>query len=210
MVRVKELEKVSIPDSLEYLGHNAFKNSPWLNNNLEYVDGCYYLGKILYKSDKDIVRAVIREGTVMVGEWAFKGCSKLEQVQVPDSVKHIGTQAFCGCKNLENISDLFAVSIGESAFTNCNKLKRLIVKNLDVNVANNIFASPTRADFHVPNDIFIPNVKIDSMKPIQKLFFQLCFLQGMKYYSDEEKSYYLTFVNKSKRNCWNILLRKTL
>lgn len=205
------LEKVYIPDSLEYLGHNTFKNSPWLEKNLEKVDGCYYLGKFLYKSDKEIEHATIRKGTIMIGGWAFKGCKKLQSVQIPDSVKTIGSQAFAGCENLESIICPLSVEIiEESAFANCMNLRQFKAYNSKLIVADNAFASPTRTSFHVPEDIYIPNVRIDSMKPIQKMFYELCFLQGMGHYSEEEKIYYSSFVKKNKKKLLEYIIEENL
>ena len=71
---------ITMPDSLEYIGSNAFNNcenipSFTLNSNLQYI-----------------------------GEYAFSYCAKIESISIGQSVQYIGQAAFSNCDNLETIN----------------------------------------------------------------------------------------------------------
>ena len=52
---------------------------------------------------KRIKRIIIPEGYTSIGERAFKGCTKLTNIELPESLISIGEWAFAGCKGLINI-----------------------------------------------------------------------------------------------------------
>jgi len=59
----------------------------------------------------------IKNGTIMVAEWAFSGCNSLSVVSIPNTVKYIGAYAFEGCQ-LKNLNVPDSVSfIGDYAFS---------------------------------------------------------------------------------------------
>lgn len=64
----------------------------------EIADGCF-------KDVSDIIyKIVIADATVQkINANAFKGCDKLQWVELGDSVSFIGAGAFEGCKSLENV-----------------------------------------------------------------------------------------------------------
>ena len=47
--------------------------------------------------------AIIPEGTTMIGDYAFSGCSSLTSVTIPNSVTSIGKCTFYGCSSLTSI-----------------------------------------------------------------------------------------------------------
>ena len=61
-----------------------------------------------------------------IGNYAFNGCSNLEEIIFPEYVSTIGASAFQSCTRLENIR-LYNVtgSIGNGAFQNCSNVKSL-------------------------------------------------------------------------------------
>lgn len=64
----------------------------------EIADGCF-------NEVKDIIyKVIISDGTVQrINANAFRGCDKLQWVELGDSVSFIGANAFEGCKSLENV-----------------------------------------------------------------------------------------------------------
>ena len=74
-----ETEKVEIPGSVEFIGHEAF----YCCTNLKKVN--------------------ISSGVKIIGEQAFENCKKLTKVYIPNSVTYIGSSAFNECENLEVI-----------------------------------------------------------------------------------------------------------
>ena len=51
-----------------------------------------------------LVHVVIPEGTKMIADNAFEGCSSLRTVHIPDSVYDVGYSVFIGCTSLEEIT----------------------------------------------------------------------------------------------------------
>ena len=69
--------------------------------------------------------AVIPEGTIAIGDFAFSNCKNLEKVALPDGLTTIGRYAFCGCEALQEVAIPQSVkTIDDSAFANCKKLKK--------------------------------------------------------------------------------------
>ena len=63
-----------------------------------------------------------------VGDYAFRGCASLRQIQFVAPTKTIGAYAFSGCRSLKSL-DLFKcenlTTIGSRAFSGCTSLKSL-------------------------------------------------------------------------------------
>ena len=68
----------------------------------------------------------IKEGTKVIADRAFKGCTEIQDVIIPASVKLIGAQAFDSCRNLERIAIPHSVKlIGEGCFDSCSSLQEI-------------------------------------------------------------------------------------
>lgn len=73
--RTKALKKLRLPDSLEYIGKEAF----------------YFSG---------IDELIVPRRLKIIDDFAFKNCKFIEEVSIPKSVKKIGDGAFSGCRRL--------------------------------------------------------------------------------------------------------------
>lgn len=63
-------------------------------------------------------------------EGAFKGCSKLKEVELPSSITVIPDEAFMFCFDLEKVVlPPHIIKIGEYAFSNCQSLKQINIPN---------------------------------------------------------------------------------
>ena len=153
----KKLKDVFLPESLEYLGPGAFKNTPWYRKHIEVVDGCHYLGKFLIGSDKDIQSAIVRDGTVMICSYAFQGRKNLTRVVIPDSVKTLADMAFGGCSALEEIHMPASIkTIEDSCFTGCVSLKYVEALNPDLDLSCNAFGSSKSKVLYYPTYVYLP------------------------------------------------------
>ena len=103
------LASITIPNSVTYVGKDAFKETAWYNNQ----DGLVYIGSIAYEykgTMPEDTEIVIREGTTRIGEGAFSGCSSLKSIHIPNSITIMEEKSFSGCSSLTSvyISDLVA------------------------------------------------------------------------------------------------------
>ncbi|MCQ2387318.1 MAG: leucine-rich repeat domain-containing protein [Clostridia bacterium] len=100
------LSSVTIPNSVEVIGDNAF-------------NGCSSLSSV-----------TILNGVEIIGDHAFSGCSSLSSVTIPNSVKTIGFRAFYNCSLLTSVNISEEITyIGYDAFDYCPKLKYYLYDN---------------------------------------------------------------------------------
>lgn len=92
------LKGIIIPDSVTHIGDMAFRGS-------------------------SLESAIIGNGVINIGEYAFWRCTALKSVVIGGSITNIGKETFLGCTSLENITiPDSATNIGERAFSNCSSL----------------------------------------------------------------------------------------
>lgn len=85
---------ITIPNSVVYVGKDAFNGTTWYNNK---SDGMVYAGKVAYKYKGTMpsnTNITLNEGTLGIAGWAFYNCSGLVSVDIPNSVTNIGPHAF--------------------------------------------------------------------------------------------------------------------
>ena len=77
---------------------------------------------------------------VEIGEYAFKGCDKLEEIIMPNTIETIGAQAFRDCSGLKKINlSTSLYSIGNKAFANCESLTELKFPDSLIEISGNSF-----------------------------------------------------------------------
>ena len=122
----KKLGNITFPDSLVYVGGNAFYNTQWLKSQ---PVGPVYSGNILvgYSGEVPLTETnfEVREGTVCIAGTAFYKSDRITSITIPASVQYIGNSAFSGCKNLEEVvlaENSQLKLIDTAAFNECTKL----------------------------------------------------------------------------------------
>lgn len=90
------------------------------------MDKDFYIeNKILKKYKGKEKEAVIPEGVISIGDWAFYDCKSLTSVIIPEGVRHIGYRAFYNCSNIASITIPRGVkSIYNEAFKGCKKMTK--------------------------------------------------------------------------------------
>ena len=80
-------------------------------------------GKKLLKASSSLREKeyVVREGTEVICDGAFRGCDSLQSVTIPNSVTKIGDRAFSACFSLQSVTIPNSVTkIGDGTFSACN------------------------------------------------------------------------------------------
>ena len=105
--------------------------------------------------NKDITSAVIPDGVVAIGDYAFSGCSNLTELVIPNSVTRIGTIAFYNCTNLVNVFIPGSVkTIGTSPFLACDNLTNVILGEGVTVIWEDVFNfSTSLVSIEIPNSV---------------------------------------------------------
>lgn len=146
------LKSVSIPDSVTEIGVNPFAGCAWLsglavaegNAALSVIDGALYdttaRRLVCYPADLNAAEYAVAEDTLVIGDYAFYGCSALRRVSMPDSVTAIGGYAFSQSAHLEAAALGQGVTeIGDYAFYGCPALDDLTLPDSLTTIGDNAF-----------------------------------------------------------------------
>ena len=98
-----DITSVVIPDTVTYIGDNAFSNC------------------------SSLIGIKISDSVTSIGESAFSNCSSLKEVIIPDSVKSIGDNAFYNCSSLESVELSNNIKELSGTFTFCENLKSVTI-----------------------------------------------------------------------------------
>ncbi|WP_301638756.1 leucine-rich repeat domain-containing protein [Xylanibacter brevis] len=83
---------------------------------------------------------VVREGTEVICDEAFRDWYFLQSITIPNSVTSIGDYAFAQCEPLQSITIPNSVtSIGDGAFSWCTSLQSITIPNSVTSIGNGAF-----------------------------------------------------------------------
>lgn len=155
------LADITVPDSVERIGYNAFYNTAWMNEQPYYEP--IYLGKVLYFYNfpwravelSDLKeKLVIPEGIVSISCAAFSSHNAYKNIYLPKSLEHIGAEAFFASHYLEGITVPQGSNlkyIDDIAFYNCINLKDFYFPDSLERIGINCFVSCEKL-----KDVIIP------------------------------------------------------
>jgi len=143
----KYLQKVIIPNNVEYIGKAAFARSGLTEitipesvvdigisvfNECKYLKDVNILGKIktieryTFYNCRNLVRVSLPDTITTIDSEAFSRCTDLETISLPQSLTVIGDSAFYFCLRLNNIILPEGLqTIGSAAFSECSKLEKI-------------------------------------------------------------------------------------
>lgn len=116
------LSNVIIPNSITYIGYNAFSGTPWYINYSADTSNQYgnivYINDIAYQAvNNSITSCTFKPTTKIIGDSAFIDCKNLTSIDIPSGVTSIGSYTFYRCSSLTSITIPNSVtSIGSGAF----------------------------------------------------------------------------------------------
>jgi hypothetical protein len=120
----KNLTNIEIPNSVTSIGSSVFSGCDSLTYNI-YENG-KYLGNrenpyliLIGALNYNITSCTVHSDTKVIGNWAFRGCTRLTSVEIPSGVTSIGSSAFENCYSLTSVTfgeNSQLTSIGSDAF----------------------------------------------------------------------------------------------
>lgn len=123
---MQKLESVTIGNNVTSIGSDAFYNTAYYNDKSNWNNGVLYISNCLIDTNnnfKSTTDYTIEDGTRIIADSAFDGCTSLTSVTIPNSVTRIDNKAFYNCTSLTSVTIPNSVtSIGYSAFEDCKSL----------------------------------------------------------------------------------------
>ncbi len=130
---------ISIPESVLYIGAQAFKDCERLKeiiipNNTEYI------GSSAFEGCSSLEKIVLPNKLTAINNLTFSNCTSLSSIELPDSVKVIGARAFQYCESLESITIPNSVTdIQGTSFLKCKKLTSIIISENITRIEDDTF-----------------------------------------------------------------------
>ena len=95
----------------------------------EIGDGCF---EASWREIVPLSRVTFASGSILkrIGEKAFRGCAKIEEIEIPASVTELGKCCFERCSSLSSVTFASGSSlkhIGENAFSRCSSLHEITI-----------------------------------------------------------------------------------
>lgn len=121
----KELESITIPESINKIGYASFAGCSGLKD-VTVPSGITEIPDAMFYCCSSLGSMIIPEGVQSIGNSAFCGCSGLNEITIPAGVKKIDKYAFAYCTGLKRIVIEGNPVIDETAFIGCGADLELI------------------------------------------------------------------------------------
>ena len=121
----RNLTTAKIPDYLEKIGNNTFKDCSSLVD-ISLSPTITSIGEYAFSGCSSLTEIQIPNNVTYIGKHAFHGCSSLKYISIPEGLKNISASTFEDCVNLQSFGNYNCIeSIGDRAFAGCSKLSWL-------------------------------------------------------------------------------------
>lgn len=173
----ENLQSIEIPESVTYIGSNAFQNckslkTVTLNEGLTIIKSQAFnhctslkeitmpqsvtsIGSSAFKECSSLKKIVLTKNISVIEDSTFKDCTTLTDVTIPEGVTCIEGSAFYGCISLIKLTlPASLTKIGNYAFENCSSLKSVTILAENPPKPGNYFFSgnSNNRKFYVPED----------------------------------------------------------
>ncbi len=159
--RCESMDILTLPESVEQVGDNAFADTPWLKEQLAdspllilnniLIDGTTAEGDVVipdgvtailanaFHMNKKLTSVTIPETVTRIGASAFEGCTSLSAVSLPESLRTIEKSAFDGAALTELTIPAGVTAIGDEAFVNNKSLESVTVLPVKASIGREAF-----------------------------------------------------------------------
>ena len=141
------LHTVELPSSVSNISNAPFRGCESLKTIKVHPKNKYYKSEpnkregndhVLFNKNKSVIIAYpassrevqydIPDSVMLISDWAFCECKKLNRITIPDSVHEIGEGAFCNCALLDEVEIPDSVErIDDCAFRGCTSLEKVVI-----------------------------------------------------------------------------------
>ena len=120
----EDLEEITMSSLVNMIGTDAFKDTAFYNDPANWDNGVLYLENHLIEAIDTFSGALnIREGITHITDGALTDCVGLTAVNFPASIVYIGELAFKGCTSITEVNLAYpGIYVGRAAFMNCTAL----------------------------------------------------------------------------------------
>lgn len=141
------LHTIELPSSVTNISNAPFRGCEALKTIKVHPKNKYYKSEpnkregsdhVLFNKNKSVIIAYpassrevqydIPDSVMLISDWAFCECKKLNRITIPDSVHEIGEGAFCNCALLDEVEIPDSVErIDDCAFRGCTNLEKVVI-----------------------------------------------------------------------------------
>ena len=113
----------------------------WFDLECNHIEDPCILNELKEKHiHKNIIKCIIPNSVINIGDEAFWDCSSLKEIVIPDSVTSIGYRTFSHCYSLKEITiPDNVIYISSFAFSFCESLKEIIIPDSVKNIGYMVF-----------------------------------------------------------------------
>ena len=154
-------ETVTIPDTVEYIGEDAFYSSKDLKS-VEIPGSVKKIGIEAF-SNSGIQALTLNEGNEKIMDRAFEYCINLKELVVPSTVNYTGLAAFDDDSAIKSI-EFKGSMIGDRVFAGCNGVITYTFGDNLSSVHNDAFRSPMEDCYFIKDNVSYGNPSADVLK----------------------------------------------
>ena len=108
--------------------------------NIEIGDGIEKIGDYAFYSCSQLVKIIIPNSVISIGDATFRNCGNLTSITIPDNVTSIGSMAFHRCSKLTSIKiPEGMISISDHTFAYCKSLSSITIPDSVTSIGTSAF-----------------------------------------------------------------------
>lgn len=120
------LTSVTIPNSVTYIGSNAFAYCTKLSSII-LPDNLVYLGENAFYGCESLIEVILPATLNYIGNSAFAECKLLQNIEIPPLVTTLNNDLFRNCVELASVSLGNVEEIKDNVFFNCQSIENIVI-----------------------------------------------------------------------------------